>query len=113
MNELEFERQIPFKLYMKILSAAQIREWDEFTIRHEPITSTDLMERAALECTKWLYDHSFIHHSIKIFCGTGNNGGDGLAIARQFAEKGIVARVYILKSGAHGSKDFFSTTFQE
>ena len=39
---------------MKIFSAQQIRDWDQFTINHEPIASIDLMERAATACTEWL-----------------------------------------------------------
>ena len=32
---------------MKILNAQEVREWDQYTIRHEPVSSIDLMERAA------------------------------------------------------------------
>ncbi len=91
---------------MKILSAEQIREWDQYTIKHAPVSSLDLMERAAGQCTKWITEHCFIQSPIKIFCGRGNNGGDGLAIARQLAEKGIIAQVYILELGVSGTNDF-------
>lgn len=91
---------------MKILSAEQIRTWDEFTILNEPITPIDLMERAATQCTRWLEENKYTNKKIDIFCGKGNNGGDGLAIARQLAEKNILADIYILEFGSLGSDDF-------
>jgi hydroxyethylthiazole kinase-like uncharacterized protein yjeF len=91
---------------MKILSAPEIREWDLYTLEHEPIASIELMERASFQCTKWLVQQDFIDRPIKIFCGKGNNGGDGLAIACQLAEKNIIADVYILEFGAIGTDDF-------
>jgi NAD(P)H-hydrate epimerase len=66
----------------KIFTAAQTHELDQYTIQHEPISSIDLMERASkafVEAFCNLYD---TESSVVIWCGTGNNGGDGLAIAR-------------------------------
>lgn len=91
---------------MKLLSAQQIHEWDSYTIEHEPITSLDLMERAARECTRFILDRQLITSGVKIFCGKGNNGGDGLAVARQLIEAGIQPYVYILEFGAKGTDDF-------
>lgn len=91
---------------MKILSAEQIRKWDEFTILNEPVSSIDLMERAAARCTAWIEEKGFDDKSFKIFCGKGNNGGDGLAIARKLAEKNILGDVYIIESGSLGTGDF-------
>ena len=90
---------------MKILSAEQMREWDRYTIQNEPIASIDLMERAASRCSDWIINH-FAEGSFKIFCGKGNNGGDGLAIARQLAQHEIRAEVYILEFGKPGTDDF-------
>lgn len=67
---------------MKIFSAAQIRQWDQFTIQEEPISSYDLMERASHAFVHWFTEKFPNDHPIHIFCGTGNNGGDGLAVAR-------------------------------
>jgi ADP-dependent NAD(P)H-hydrate dehydratase / NAD(P)H-hydrate epimerase len=91
---------------MKILSAEQIRQWDQYTIQHEPIASIDLMERAATKCIDWLLQNGFAENSFAIFCGKGNNGGDGLAMARMLAEKNIPVSVNILEFGHKGTEDF-------
>jgi hydroxyethylthiazole kinase-like uncharacterized protein yjeF len=68
---------------LPLLTTSQIRAADTHTIANEPINSIDLMERASAAFVK-----AFTHHypdkvvSIAVYCGTGNNGGDGLAIAR-------------------------------
>ncbi len=91
---------------MKIFSAAQIKQWDSFTIENEPIPSIDLMERAATACCKWLIGKNFGVFHFRIFCGKGNNGGDGLAIARMLIEHKCLVTVYILELGKIGSDDF-------
>jgi NAD(P)H-hydrate epimerase len=91
---------------MKILTAEQIRAWDQFTIEHEPISSIDLMERAASKCFEWLEENNCLIYPFAIFCGKGNNGGDGLAIARMLANKGCSVSVYILEFGHKGTEDF-------
>jgi NAD(P)H-hydrate epimerase len=91
---------------MKILSSKQIREADQYTIEHEPIASIDLMERAATSCFKWIVQHFNIDNSFKIFCGTGNNGGDGLAIARMLSGSGYHVAIYIIHSCGNASEDF-------
>jgi hydroxyethylthiazole kinase-like uncharacterized protein yjeF len=91
---------------MEILSAEQIRAWDEFTTAHEPILSIDLMERAATRCFEWLDINGYVHVPFSIFCGKGNNGGDGLALARMLSEKGYFVTVYILEFGHIGTADF-------
>jgi hydroxyethylthiazole kinase-like uncharacterized protein yjeF len=93
-------------MFMKLLSPQQIHEWDAYTIEHEPVASIDLMERASRQCTDFIIEQQFIRGAIKIFCGKGNNGGDGLAIARQLIEAGMQPFVYILEFGAKGTEDF-------
>ncbi|WP_018612234.1 bifunctional ADP-dependent NAD(P)H-hydrate dehydratase/NAD(P)H-hydrate epimerase [Segetibacter koreensis] len=90
---------------MKILSAEQIHKWDEFTILNEPVSSLDLMERAAAKCTAWI-EERYMSKPVKIFCGKGNNGGDGLAIARQLSAENILCDVYIMETGSLGTDDF-------
>ena len=91
---------------MKIFSAQQIREWDQYTIQNEPVSSIELMERAASQCVRWLEAKKSLNHSFKIFCGKGNNGGDGLAMARMLSEKGCDVAVFILEFGHLGTEDF-------
>lgn len=91
---------------MKIFSAVQIKAWDRFTIENEPIASVDLMERAAKACTAWMLSHQWHGRTFQIFCGKGNNGGDGLAIARLLTQRGIKVEVYILEFGKKGTDDF-------
>ncbi len=98
---------------MKILSAEEIRLWDQYTIQHEPIASIDLMERASGKCVDWLEENGYVENKFSIFCGKGNNGGDGLAIARMLAEKNSPVTVHILDpiaigSGHKGTEDFQS-----
>lgn len=64
------------------------------------------MERAAAKCAEWLEAQNFEFKQIKIFCGKGNNGGDGLALARMLTEKGIDVGIYILEHGRLGTDDF-------
>lgn len=91
---------------MKILNAEEIKAWDQYTIEHEPVTSINLMERAATKCVDWLSSNGFTEHSFSIFCGKGNNGGDGLAIARLLSQKKIPVTVFILEFGHKGTTDF-------
>jgi ADP-dependent NAD(P)H-hydrate dehydratase / NAD(P)H-hydrate epimerase len=68
---------------LPLLLSSQIREADAYTIAHEPITSIDLMERASKAFVGWFVNHfPEKKKSISVYCSTGNNGGDGLAIAR-------------------------------
>jgi ADP-dependent NAD(P)H-hydrate dehydratase / NAD(P)H-hydrate epimerase len=91
---------------VKIFSAAQFRNWDAVTISNEPVSSIDLMERAAEKCTQWIIARNFHAQSFTIFCGKGNNGGDGLAIARLLLEKQKNVSVFIIETVVPGSSDF-------
>ncbi len=91
---------------MQILTAAEIRAWDEFTIANEPIASIDLMERAARACFDWIVQNGYTGKFFFIYCGKGNNGGDGLAIARLLFNAGHRVQVYIPHSESPGTVDF-------
>ncbi|MGC8750338.1 NAD(P)H-hydrate dehydratase [Hydrotalea sp.] len=91
---------------MKLLSAAQLQEWDAYTIANTPIASIDLMEIAAKACTQWILKQPFLKQPIYIFCGKGNNGGDGLAIARLLHEAGFTPKVFIAEFGKPGTDNF-------
>ncbi|MBN1337852.1 MAG: NAD(P)H-hydrate dehydratase [Bacteroidales bacterium] len=82
---------------MKILPIEKIREADAYTIRHEPIADIDLMERAAGQLSGWLTGHYPTASLFRIFCGTGNNGGDGLALGRLLVHEGHKAVAHVIK----------------
>ncbi len=92
---------------MKILLAPQIRALDQYTIQHEPIASIDLMERAAQAFTYWFTEHfPDVGRPIHIFCGPGNNGGDGLAVARLLHQRFYDVSVYLCQISPQTSADF-------
>lgn len=94
------------RLLMELLSSAQIKQWDAYTCKNQNITSLQLMERAAAGCLKWLEEHHYLTRLFVIFCGKGNNGGDGLALARLLNQKQCAVKVYILDDTQEGSDDF-------
>ncbi len=79
---------------MKILTGSQIREADRCTIENEPITSLELMERAATRMADWLSERYAARPPFVFLIGKGNNGGDGLAIARILSGRGFLCTVY-------------------
>lgn len=90
---------------MKIFTTEQIRQWDAYTIRYEPITPLDLMERASRNIAAWIHERFNLSHPVTVFCGPGNNGGDGLAVARLLSRYGFSVRTYIIEA-ASCSADF-------
>ena len=88
---------------MKILDTAQLKELDQSTIVNEPIASIDLMERAASTCADWLNDHFDPPLGFTIICGPGNNGGDGLVIARLLSA--MERKVHVYADPDSGSPD--------
>ncbi|MFO7853235.1 MAG: NAD(P)H-hydrate dehydratase [Bacteroidota bacterium] len=91
---------------MKIFSSEKVKEIDAYTIKNEPIESIDLMERAATGLFKWFIKHFERHGSVVIFVGPGNNGGDGLALARMLAGAGYRLRVYFVDFSSRTSDDW-------
>ena len=89
---------------MKIFSAEQVRKLDQSTIREEPISSLDLMERAGRELTKAIQAELIVENSaVVLFCGAGNNGGDGLVIARLLHHSAI--RVQVVTASAKSKSE--------
>lgn len=90
---------------MKILTGEQIKEVDKYTILHEPISSIDLMERAAHTFSQTLIKRFSSVTPIKVFAGPGNNGGDALAIARILDERGYHVEVFLFNPKGKLSED--------
>lgn len=95
---------------LPVLRSEQIRAADAYTIAHEPIASIDLMERAAGRCVHWLADLLFhrdvddARTAVVVFAGPGNNGGDGLVIARMMHQAGHPVQV-VERPTSKGSED--------
>ncbi|WP_312420979.1 NAD(P)H-hydrate dehydratase [Epilithonimonas sp.] len=89
---------------MKILTANQIKNCDTATIENG-ISSIVLMEKAATKCCDWIIDYFRNSDKFLIFCGNGNNGGDGFAIARILYEKGFDVEVFINKDNMKFSRE--------
>ncbi|MCR4558806.1 MAG: NAD(P)H-hydrate dehydratase [Bacteroidales bacterium] len=73
---------------MKILNSKQMHELDALTMERQVLTSAELMERASEKLTEEIVKIVPKESRIKIFCGSGNNGGDGLCIARMLYNQG-------------------------
>ena len=94
---------------MKIFNAEKIKELDKLTIETQKITSLELMERAALQAFLWLVNHFHDKKTVyHIFCGVGNNGGDGLVIARMLKQNYFEVHVYVVPFSEKFSNDFDS-----
>lgn len=85
-----------------------MREVDAHTIQHQPIASIDLMEQAAVAfVTVFIKKYTHQQQAILVICGQGNNGGDGLAIARILADKGFSnIRVLLTHFSENSSLDY-------
>lgn len=94
---------------MKIVSAQQLYEADRISIKNQGITAIDLMERAATLCFHWI-DKRLNGNKvlIHVFCGTGNNGGDGLVIARLLHQYGYHIKTHVLNCGSKRSEAFLT-----
>lgn len=91
---------------MKILSVDKIRDADAYTIKHEPISSLDLMERASEKLFMWVCEYVDNKKSIEIFVGLGNNGGDGLALGRMLMNEGYEVSINVLRYSDNITDDF-------
>jgi hydroxyethylthiazole kinase-like uncharacterized protein yjeF len=91
---------------MKILNSQQVKSADEYTIKHLPISSINLMEQAANACVKYIANKFKKPDKVVIVCGKGNNGGDGLAIARLLLLKNYNVEVVVIEYNKQSSNDF-------
>lgn len=91
---------------MKIFNTRQIKELDDLTIRNEPVSSADLMERAADQLMRWYLRYFARSSRVLIFCGPGNNGGDGLALARLLSANRYDTEVFFVSISGRTSDDW-------
>jgi hydroxyethylthiazole kinase-like uncharacterized protein yjeF len=91
-----------------LLNQTQMRSADAFTIKNRDILSIDLMESASLAFVKaFVEEVPEKETSIAVLCGKGNNGGDGLAIARILKEAGYAnVSVYLIAFSAKATVDY-------
>src|SRR5690606_30865297 len=82
------------------------KKLDELFIQDTGISSFVLMESAANAFCTWFTDQFDTDLEVAVFCGTGNNGGDGLAISRLLFEKGYPVNVFIVGDITKASIDF-------
>lgn len=92
---------------LNLLTSKQTREVDSHTISTKPISSIDLMEEASRAFVN-AFRNEFADKTelISIYCGTGNNGGDGLAVARMLKEDGYVINVIVARFTEKSSIEF-------
>jgi hydroxyethylthiazole kinase-like uncharacterized protein yjeF len=92
---------------MKLFTTEQIYAADKFTIQKQQISGNELMERAAVQLFNWLHLRmQGAQVKIQLFCGIGNNGGDGMALARHLKEHGYNIEVNVVNYSDKRSKDF-------
>lgn len=87
------------------LNSLQMKSADRYTIQEKGIPAVDLMERAAAGCVMVMEEESLDLSHPCVVCGSGNNGGDGFAIARILAEKGCPVRVFFVGTEAHCTEE--------
>ncbi len=91
---------------MKILTGKEIQIADCKTIERQDIESLELMERASESISQWICNNVEQDKDLLFFVGKGNNGGDGLAIARMLSNVGYRCGVYIYASSSDSSDEF-------
>ena len=92
---------------MKIFSSEQLNEADKITTEKQQISSADLMERAGSQVFNWLHHRmQGAQVPIHIFCGIGNNGGDGLVVGRLLIESGYNVHMFVVNCSDKRSSNF-------
>lgn len=94
---------------LPFFDAKGIREVDRITIEEMGIPSLVLMERAALAVTECVEKYALPQSRIGVLCGTGNNGGDGIAVARMLKEAGYDVTI-LIKGTSNREEEFIHAT---
>ena len=91
---------------MKILSSKEIRTVDAKTIQYKAIQSYELMEKAAASFTDYFINNYYIKdRNVALFCGTGNNGGDGVAVSHFLHLADYSVKIFIVETSNNYSTD--------
>jgi NAD(P)H-hydrate epimerase len=79
-----------------VVTNREMREIDRYTMEQIGIPSAVLMENAGKSIADWIVEHIKGKSHVGVVCGKGNNGGDGLVIARHLHNYGLLVKVIIL-----------------
>ena len=79
-----------------LVNSRQMKMADQYTIQEKGVLSFTLMERAAESCVRVIDELGMDLSRPCVVCGSGNNGGDGFAIARLLAERGKEVTVFLV-----------------
>ncbi|MDX9929101.1 MAG: NAD(P)H-hydrate dehydratase [Bacteroidales bacterium] len=90
----------------KIFRSQQIKNIDGYTIANEPVIPHALMERASRELFVRIASMTDRSNDIMVFAGTGNNGGDGLAVTRMMRDAGYRARAFVINISPNRSPEW-------
>ena len=81
---------------MKLMSSAQMREMDRYVIEDMGVSGVVLMTNAAEHVAAAALERLPMGSRAAVFCGTGNNGGDGIGAAAILMEKGVPLRTFLI-----------------
>ena len=81
---------------MKLTNSSQMREMDSYVIEDLGVTGKVLMSKAAQHIAAAALERIRPGGLAAVFCGTGNNGGDGIGAAAFLADKGVPVRVFLI-----------------
>lgn len=90
---------------LKVLNAAEMRKCDRHTMQNEPVSPADLMERASRRLFQAIIRDVQPEDHIHVVAGPGNNGGDGVCLARYFKSCGYRVRLSVLLLGRKPSEE--------
>lgn len=83
--------------FPNLITASQMKKADAYTMEYLPVKSIDLMEKASEAFVNSILHETNPNDQITIFCGCGNNGGDGFAVSRILQEKGLNVSTYLVQ----------------
>lgn len=87
------------------VNAAQMKAADQYTIQKLGVPSLELMEHAAQACVQVLEDEKVDLSHVCVVCGSGNNGGDGFAIARILQNNRYSVETFCVGNPEHYTKE--------